>query len=661
MGNINFSKGSMIFALDIGTRSVVGLLGSIEDDKIIVHHSAMKFHKERVMYDGQIHDINGVAKIVELVKEDLESQTGYKLEEVAIAAAGRSLKVYETTIEKKLDKNREIDRHLLNSLEIEGLQKAQNLIREEDEENKDYLCVGHTVVNYYLDDALITNPTSHRSETIKADILATFLPQIVVDGLHSVMAKVGLEISFMTLEPIAAIEVAVPQNVRLLNVALVDIGAGTSDIAITKDGTITGYAMTSIAGDEVTEAIAKNYLMDFDSAEELKCNLNKSDVQQLTDILGIAREIRTEDILKNIYESIELTGREIADSILEQNDKAPSAVFLIGGGSQVPGLSEAIGKYLDLPSERVALRSVDTIQNLTHDNTILIGPESITPVGILVKAINSNMADFINVKVNGKQIKLFHSKRLKVSDALVIAGFSPRDLIPKKGKSISIYINGQIQNLYGEYGEAAKIYINNKVGNLETIIKNGDIIDVSPADSGKKPLYSIKDIINKEKGFSLNGQFIDSVTEIKINGTEPEEGYSLADGDKVEYKELRNVEELCEIKGIDIDVYDVYINGELANKDTSIKNNDKVIVLNKSEKIEINDNNNYKDHILVNYNGETLKIPRIKEQLLFVDLFHFVDFDRSRALGKLILKLNGRYANYTDRLEDGDFIEVYWE
>ena len=67
----------------------------------------------------------------------------------------------------------------------------------------------------------------------------------------------------LTLEPIAAINVLIPPSMRRLNVALVDIGAGTSDIAITDLSTVMAYGMVPIAGDEVTEAISDQYLLDF--------------------------------------------------------------------------------------------------------------------------------------------------------------------------------------------------------------------------------------------------------------------------------------------------------------------------------------------------------------------------------------------------------------
>ncbi len=81
---------------------------------------------------------------------------------------------------------------------------------------------------------------------------------MVIEGLYSVISKAGLEVGNITLEPIAAINVAIKEELRLLNLALIDIGAGTSDIAITKDGKIMAYAMTSQAGDEITEALSQN-------------------------------------------------------------------------------------------------------------------------------------------------------------------------------------------------------------------------------------------------------------------------------------------------------------------------------------------------------------------------------------------------------------------
>ena len=91
----------------------------------------------------------------------------------------------------------------------------------------------------------------------------TFLPRIVIDSLSASLSAAGLEMGSLTLEPIAAIQTAIPLSMRRLNLALVDIGAGTSDIALTRDGVIFAYGMVSVAGDEITEALCQHYLLDF--------------------------------------------------------------------------------------------------------------------------------------------------------------------------------------------------------------------------------------------------------------------------------------------------------------------------------------------------------------------------------------------------------------
>ena len=91
-----------------------------------------------------------------------------------------------------------------------------------------------------------------------------------MESLLSALKRANLEMEALTLEPIAAINVLIPPTMRRLNVALVDIGAGTSDIAITDYGTVVAYGMVPNAGDEITEALSDLYLLDFHQAEKAK-------------------------------------------------------------------------------------------------------------------------------------------------------------------------------------------------------------------------------------------------------------------------------------------------------------------------------------------------------------------------------------------------------
>ena len=100
----------------------------------------------------------------------------------------------------------------------------------------------------------------------------------------------------LTLEPIAAINVAIPESYRLLNIALVDIGAGTSDISITKDGSIIAYGMIPLAGDELTELIVQNYLVDFKTAEYIKLQSTTEEEITYKDIMLIEHKIPAKEV-----------------------------------------------------------------------------------------------------------------------------------------------------------------------------------------------------------------------------------------------------------------------------------------------------------------------------------------------------------------------------
>ncbi len=150
---------------------------------------------------------------------------------------------------------------------------------------------------------------------------------MVIESLYTVISKAGLQVGNITLEPIAAINVAIKEELRLLNLALVDIGAGTSDIAITKDGNIIAYAMTSTAGDEITEALSRRYLLDFNVSEELKVQLSSQNIHHFKDIVGIEYELTTEEIVDSIKDTIDTISKGIVEKIVEFNGKAPSAVF----------------------------------------------------------------------------------------------------------------------------------------------------------------------------------------------------------------------------------------------------------------------------------------------------------------------------------------------
>lgn len=510
-----------IFALDIGTRSIIGMVGTVENEKVRIIAIEKEEHTERAMIDGQIENIDKVAALAGKVKQRLESKLHFKLERVCVAAAGRALRTKRAEFEMEVSGTELIDDEVISRLEAGAISKAEEAFDAENramEDGRRFYLVGYTVCQYYLDKYMISSLKDHRGKNVKVDLIATFLPSEVVESLYTTMNKIGLEVASITLEPIAAINAAIPANLRLLNLVMVDIGAGTSDIAACTDGSVTGYTMATVAGDEVTETLMKEYLVDFQMAESMKAQADQEEEITFTDILGFEQTISREELLECIRDTSDLLCREIAEKILEINGNPPSALFLAGGGSKLTGLKEGLTAALQMDAKRVAIAGNNFRTSAFSDEYDLNNPEYATPLGIVVSSgLNLINASF-RVILNGRQANLFRSGSFTALNLLMMNGYSFLDIMGRSGANLVVTVNGKRKVFYGTPVEPAVLFINKKEGRLSEIIQAGDEIDFTPAVSGVSARASLGDIDGAADAveLTLNGMPADLETQLKM-------------------------------------------------------------------------------------------------------------------------------------------------
>lgn len=510
-----------IFALDIGTRSIIGMVGTVENEKIRIIAIEREEHTERAMIDGQIENIDKVAAVAGKVKQKLESKLHFKLERVCVAAAGRALRTKRAEFEMEVSGKDLIDDEVISRLEAGAISKAEEAFDAENrsmEDNRRFYLVGYTVCQYYLDKYMISSLKDHRGKSVKVDLIATFLPSEVVESLYTTMNKIGLEVASITLEPIAAINAAIPANLRLLNLVLVDIGAGTSDIAACTDGSVTGYTMATMAGDEITETLMKEYLVDFQMAESMKAQADQEEEITFTDILGFEQTISRDELLACIQDTSDHLCREIADKILEINGNPPSALFLAGGGSKLTGLKEGLTAALQMDSKRVAIAGNNFRTSAFSDEYDLNNPEYATPLGIAVSSgLNLINASF-RVILNGRPANLFRSGSFTALNLLMMNGYSFLDVMGHSGANLVVTVNGRRKVFYGTPVEPAALFINKKEGRLSEIIQAGDEIDFTPAVSGVSASACLGDINGAAEAveLTLNGMPADLETQLKM-------------------------------------------------------------------------------------------------------------------------------------------------
>ena len=728
-----------VFGLDIGTRNVVGTVGYQTDDKeFVVTAQYVREHETRAMLDGQIHDIGRVAKTIKEVKDELEKQTGQPLEEVCIAAAGRVLKTVTTHVEYEYAQESVVTGEDVHTLNLLGIEKAQEALKEVNDTSYKFYCVGYSTVKFFLNDEVFISLEGHKANKIGEDIIVTFLPEDVVDGLYAAVGQAGLSVANMTLEPIAAINVAIPENYRMLNIALVDVGAGTSDISITRDGSIIAYGMIPHAGDEMTEVIVQHFLVDFNMAESIKLQSTTSDTVTYKDIMSIEHTIPAQDVWDVAAPVVDNIAQEVSAKIRELNgDKTVSACFVVGGGGKIHGFTEKLAEDLDLPEERVALRGEEVLGDVTFEQEdIKKDPLLVTPIGICLNYYDQRN-NFIMVRFNGERIKLYDNNRLTIVDAALQAGFSNDELFTKRGTPINFTVNGVARLVRGEAGEGAVVTMNGKPASINTPLEPNSEIIIEPSTAGEAAEYKISQLDEYNHSvitFIINGRKVSCPRFVQVNGRLEPEDYSIRENDVIETRNYYTVRQIAQFMDLVIDTDQmIFVNNEEADLDTLVYENFSVEWKTDEYGVARIDNNNYNDTqesdsddasvlaeqdanstepdntvtrtseqmmnqvldelhdefakeaeasavpenelpkndiqeedssentVTVIVNGEPVELSG-KDTYIFVDIFTNISFDLQEGKGRAIATvINGRDAQFSEELHEGDKIELYWK
>lgn len=724
---------SNVFGLDIGTRNVVGTVGyRTEDEEFVVVAQHIKQHETRAMLDGQIHDIARVARTIGSVKTELEKQIGQPLTEVCIAAAGRVLKTVTTHVEYEYAEESVVtgeDTHTLNLL---GIEKAQEILKENNDTKYKFYCVGYSVVKYYLNDEPFISLEDHKATKIGEDIIVTFLPEDVVDGLYAAVGHVGLNVANMTLEPIAAINVAIPENFRMLNIALVDVGAGTSDISLTRDGSIIAYGMIPCAGDELTEVLVQYFLVDFKTAEAMKLASTTEKEVTYKDIMSISHTIPSEEVWEVLKPVVDKIATDVAAKIKELNgDKTVSACFVVGGGGKVHGFTEKLAEQLDLPEERVALRGEEVLSEVIfQQEDIEKDPLLVTPIGICLNYYEQKN-NFIMVRFNGERLKLYDNNRLTIVDAALQAGFPNDQLFPKRGMPINFTVNGAHRIARGEAGEPAIVTMNGKPAHINTPLEPNCEIEIEPSTAGDAAVYTIGQLEEYTKSsitFQINGYPVVCPKFFQVNGSLEPGSYEIQEGDEIETRNFYTVSQIADFMDLVVDdEREILVNNREASMDTLVYENfsvewyekdfdSSVFQSHKSYSLEAEEREKEKKEqeleasskeeafgeasegedtseiavneeegllteqtqaesvpeeeiepqpqttmIVVYVNGEAVELMG-KDSYIFVDIFDRITFDLQAGKGRAIATLiNGRDAQFSEQIFDGDQIELYWK
>lgn len=325
-----------IVALDIGTEFVKALIGKIGEDGTNVEIVGVgRAHQELTdMQAGAISDIAGVVANCDEALNEAERQAGVSVRRAVIGIAGELVKGTTTTVRvarkepaKPLDIT-EMERIIHLVQEKAEARAKQQLAMELGGKDVEVRLVNSALVSIEIDGYPVTNPIGFQGKEVVVQLYTAFAPMIHIGALERTAQELDLDLLAVAAEPFAVARAVIGDNPNTsLSVILMDVGGGTTDIAVVNDGGVQGTKMFGIGGRAYTKSVERELNVTFEQAEQLKLGLGDNGVPR-------GKVAAVESALKKTVD-VWTSGVELALGEFDKLDHLPYRLFLCGGGSSL--------------------------------------------------------------------------------------------------------------------------------------------------------------------------------------------------------------------------------------------------------------------------------------------------------------------------------------
>ncbi|MBM2803382.1 MAG: Cell division protein FtsA [Deltaproteobacteria bacterium] len=342
-------KNSIVVGLDIGTSKVCVIVGEMTEHGVEI--IGLGSHASQGLRKGVVINIEATVNSVKKAVQEAALMAGCEIHTVFTSISGGHIKAFNSHGIVAV-KNKEVAQRDLERVIDAAKAVAIPMDRE----------VLHVLPQDYIIDEQdgIKEPLGMSGVRLEAKVYIVTGAVTSAQNIVKCCNRTGLNVAEIVLAPLAAAEAVLSEEERELGVVLVDMGGGTTDIAIFHDGTVKHTAVLSIGGNHVTNDIAAGLRTPFNDAERIKQRFGYAKATMATahervevpSVAGkspgtVSRQILCEIIEPRLDEIFELIQREIAKSGFE--DSLASGVVITGGSMLLPGAVEMAERSFGLP------------------------------------------------------------------------------------------------------------------------------------------------------------------------------------------------------------------------------------------------------------------------------------------------------------------------
>jgi cell division protein FtsA len=333
--------GQYLVALDVGTEFVKALVARVVGDELEVIGMGRIHQGLSDMQAGAIADIAAVVGNCDKALALAEQQAGVSARTAVIGIAGELVKGTTSTVRftrKNAEKEISVDEmgRIIELVQERAEAKArQQLAWELGGKDVEVRLVNSALVRIDIDGYKVTNPVGFQGKDVLVEMYTAFAPMIHIGALERTAVELDLELLAVAAEPFAVARSVVGDDPSTsLSAILMDVGGGTTDIAVLNEGGVEGTKMFGIGGRAFTHAVERQLDIDYTQAESLKIGLSSGNTN------GSKKEKVEKALDKTL--NVWINGVELALSEFDKLDNLPNRLLLCGGGSSLDMLMQKL-------------------------------------------------------------------------------------------------------------------------------------------------------------------------------------------------------------------------------------------------------------------------------------------------------------------------------
>ncbi len=385
----------ILLGLDIGTEYVKAVIArQVKNNGLEIIGVGRAHQAPNNMFSGAIADIPAVTRVCERALAQAEEMAGVTCKRVTVGIAGELVKGNTSNVHyrrkngNKPLSEQEMDLIIQRVQEQFGEQARKEVALETNNPDIEVRLINSAIVSLSIDGYKISNPIGFKGSDIAIQFYTAFAPLVHISAIEKVCAELNLELLAVAVEPFAVCRACLGDDIDSnLSSVVMDIGGGTTDIAIVDDGGVEGTKMFGIGGRSFTHQIAESLGVDFNTAEEFKLNPSSLDLNEN------AREKMEGAIINNL--EVWISGVQLALEDFDLLEVLPNKILLCGGGAGLVPLQELLATadwYIDLPfSRRPVVHLVDSsdLPGVVNRSTAELDHSFVTAVGLLRVALDT--------------------------------------------------------------------------------------------------------------------------------------------------------------------------------------------------------------------------------------------------------------------------------